>query len=531
VNFNPLPPLRNSKEFSMNTHSTGRRLLAIALIGIAWFGLANGALAADGTVRGKVQYEKILYRNPRTGAGGLQLDAPVLQPVAGAKVELLDANNTVLALGTTDLRGEYRLTWSAPQRAAARVRVLAAADNAVVVDHYNASQVYSVTSETWLLPEGEAVKDIVATDKGRLSGPFNIMAVIRIGNDLVRSVEPGLEFPHLKIHWTPRPRAGTSYFVPARNEAFILGFRGEDSDEFDDFIILHEYGHYLAKVFAKETSPGGIHGLGYKLNPRLAWSEGWATFFACAALDDPHYIDTGASRESDSGVRLEFNLDEARPNGDRAGYWSERTVASTLWAIHDKRPGKGHLGLGFAPIWKVLRGQSWQARSSYRHLVDYCDELVAARPDLGMRLAEVLAARNIAYTPGRTPSVADPYVQALPANVPQEGELDSRGPMGQNTLEATAVYTFTLMARTKVKLHLEIRGSKTPDKADLDLWLVGPDGMPIARSDRTNGVGGTETIEMELAPGSYFVEVRSWAWLNGGKLGQNTGSYRLKASY
>jgi hypothetical protein len=455
----------------------------------------------------------------------------VLRPVAGAKVELVDANNKVLARGTTDLQGRYQLSWSAPLRATARVRVLAAADNAVVVDHYDRSKVYSVSSDPWLLPQGEAVKNIVATDKGRLSGPFNILAVIRIGNDLVRSAEPGVKFPQLKIHWTSRPRPGTSYFVSARNEAYILGYREEDSDEFDDFIILHEYGHYLMHVFSRDNTPGGPHGLGYKLDPRLAWSEGWANFFACAALDDPHYIDTGISKWDRSGVRLDFNLDEVRPNGDRPGYWSERSVASTLWYLYARRPGKAHLGLGFAPIWKVLRSEGWKARSPYRHLVDFCDELVAARPDLGKRVAEILAARNIAYTPGRTPSVADPYVRALPKNVPQHGELDSRNPLGKNTLEATAVYTFTLTARTKVKLHLDILGSKAPGNADLDLWLLGPDGTPIARSDTTNDVGGTETIEMELAPGRYFVEVRSWAWLNGGRLGQNTGSYRLKATY
>jgi hypothetical protein len=515
----------------VHLRSLGRRLLAVVLLTSVWLVLANGALAADGQVRGQVSYEKILYRNPKTGAGGLQLDAPVLRPVAGAKVELVGADQQVLAHGTTDPHGRYLLRWSAPHPVTARVRVLADADNAVIVDHHDRSRVYSVSSEPWQLPEGEAVKDVLATDKGRLSGPFNILAAIRLGNDLVRSAEPGLIFPRLRIAWTPRHRPGTSYFVPSRNEAFILGFREEDSDEFDDFVILHEYGHYLAHVFSRDDSPGGRHGRGYRLDPRLAWGEGWATFFACAALDDPRYLDTGVNKQNGSGVLLQVNLDEARPNGDRAGYWSEHSVASALWHVYDRRPGRLHLGLGFAPIWQVLRGQGWQQRPPYRHLIDFCDELVAARPALGGRVAEVLAAYGITYTPGRTPSVVGPYLRALPAGVPQGGELDSRGPLGKNALEATDVYTFTVREKQRVQLHLEILGSKTPAQADLDLWLLGPDGRPVTHSDATNGVGGTEAIAVELAPGRYTVEVRSWARLGNGQVGLNTGGYRLKASY
>lgn len=504
------------------------RLVAAVLTGLVF--LSGGdAWAADGRVVGKVQYEKILYRNPETGVSGLQLDRPVLRPVVGAKVELVDVSNVVLATGITNTTGAYDLSWSLPAAPTARVRVVAAADNVVVVDHYNPETAYSVTSETWMLPEGETVKDITAVDKTRESGPFNILAVIQIGNKLVRSAEPDIAFPTITIHWSTRPRSGTTYFVRGRNQAFILGDRSQDSDEFDDSIILHEYGHYLAHVFSKDDSPGGSHSGRERLDPRLAWGEGWATFFACAALDDAHYIDTGIGGY-EAGVLLKFDIDQDRLNGDRAGYWSEYSVASALWDLYDSRPGKLHVGLGFAEIWKIVRGKAWLERPGYRNLIDFCDDLVAAKPELGPRVADVLAARSIVYTPGASPSVADPYVRTLAPGKTLEGDVSSIGTLKLNKLEARAAFTFTLTEKTKVKLHLEIVGSRTKDNADLDLLLVDVAGRIIKVSNETNGIGGTETIEVELAPGVYFVEVQSFARVRG-SLVLNSGSYRLRADY
>lgn len=516
----------------MKAVSKGRRLLVALLLSASFFSLTTlAAEAADGKIRGKVQYQKILFRNPDTGAPGLQFDRPVLRPVVAAKIELLDEAGAVLTTTTTDSAGNYQLSWSMPLPPRVKVRVLAAADNAVVIDYYDAEHTYSVSSDVWPLVEGETTKDIVATDKDRLSGPFNILAVIRIGNDLIRSAEPGAAFPHIKIRWTTRPREGTTYFVPAKNEAVILGDRDADSDEFDDFIILHEYGHFLAHTFSRDDSPGGYHSGKLRLDPRLAWSEGWANFFAAAALDDSNYIDTGVNRFDGSGVLLTMDLDEDRPNGDKSGYWSEHSVGSALWDLYDRHPGKLHVGLGFAEIWKTLRSKEWKDKPRYRNLIDFCDTLVAARPDLAERVSDVLAARNIKYTPDKDSSVPNPYIRPLKCDKAVEGEVDSTREAGHNRFEARAVFSLELKKKTKVKLHLEILNSPVKDKADLDLWLFAADGRVIRFSDASNGVGGTETIDVELEEGQYFVEVQSWAALRDGTVAYNTGSFRLKASY
>lgn len=480
-----------------------------------------------GTVAGTVRYEKVPCRHPRSGAAGLQIGRPELRTVAGARVELVAQGGRVIARGRTDAQGRFSLPFhTRPEYV--QVRVLADAENAVVVDHHDPKKVYSISSKLWRLQPGEATCDLTAVDTDRGSGPFNILECIRLANQVVRSAEPGIAFPQLRIRWTTRHRADTSYFARGENQAYILGDRVEDSDEFDDFIVVHEYGHYLAAAFSRDDSLGGMHGLGDRLDPRLAWGEGFANFFACAVLNDPLYVDSGRNRGDGSNVRLMFDLDEDRPNGDRAGYWSEHSVGSTLWDIFDKRPGRNHLGVGFVDMWKVLRSEQWKNLPPYRNLIDFCDLLVERRPELRDGVARILAARGIQHVPGRSPH---PYVRPLPARTALEGELDSTRGRFERDHDARGVFTFTLTKKTKVKLHLAILASKNPQRADLELALFAPDGRRLRLANETNGVGGSETIELELDAGRYCVEVQSWARLVNGTTSTNTGRYRLTAEY
>ncbi len=121
-----------------------------------------------------------------------------------------------------------------------------------------------------------------------------------------------------KVPWQHRPRifwqagfnparyidpnfnAVTSFFVADtknRHRIFISGGKqGEvshDTDHWDASVIVHEYAHYLMKVFSILESPGGAHNGGH-IDPRMAWSEGWANFFQAAALNVSHYVDTYA---------------------------------------------------------------------------------------------------------------------------------------------------------------------------------------------------------------------------------------------
>src|SRR5206468_12451246 len=85
---------------------------------------------------------------------------------------------------------------------------------------------------------------------------------------------------------------GTTFFSLTSSTAYVLGDRNTDSDEFDDSVLLHEYAHMLAAKFSRDDSPGGVHSTGDVLDPRVAWSEGFANFFSSAARNNPVYRDS-----------------------------------------------------------------------------------------------------------------------------------------------------------------------------------------------------------------------------------------------
>jgi hypothetical protein len=79
-----------------------------------------------------------------------------------------------------------------------------------------------------------------------------------------------------------------------------------DTDHFDNTIIVHEYGHFLEDKIAKSDSPGGSHDANSVIDPRLAWSEGWATFLAMTVLNNPYYEDTYGNDDSGCSTGYAF---------------------------------------------------------------------------------------------------------------------------------------------------------------------------------------------------------------------------------
>src|SRR2546425_10971704 len=99
----------------------------------------------------------------------------------------------------------------------------------------------------------------------------------------------------LTVYWEVGAVDGT-YFDADDRSIHLLG-SSLDTDEYDDDVILHEYGHFMAKVFSQNDSLGGTHFLtDHTQDIRLAWSEGWATFFSSAARGNPLLVDTLAGR-------------------------------------------------------------------------------------------------------------------------------------------------------------------------------------------------------------------------------------------
>jgi hypothetical protein len=162
-----------------------------------------------------------------------------------------------------------------------------------------------------------------------------------------------------------------SFYIRTDNELYISGGRlgnvsSEDTDHFDDSVIIHELGHHVENVCGAMDSPGGSHSGAARIDPRLAWSEAWGNFFGAhiirnntsainpnlaAALPSGewlYYVDTQGYTDagSTSGYEyLKFNL--ARVGNSNTGediydgpgspnYYEFDRVNST------SNPGEGH---------------------------------------------------------------------------------------------------------------------------------------------------------------------------------------------
>jgi hypothetical protein len=119
-------------------------------------------------------------------------------------------------------------------------------------------------------------------------------------------------------------------------------------DQFDWDVMFHEYGHYVMDTFNIDDNPGGPHNIGDCISDvqsskdrgvRLAWGEGWPTFFGTAGqqmlnlaslnvprVGDVSYADTGESNFSYS-LEAQDNLGLGEDN--------EIAVQRILWDLFD----------------------------------------------------------------------------------------------------------------------------------------------------------------------------------------------------
>jgi hypothetical protein len=183
---------------------------------------------------------------------------------------------------------------------------------------------------------------------------------------LIADVDPGADFAALDAYWSPdntttvgmgsddelidSGQIGLSFYW--NNKLFLVGMDGEDTDEFDDHIIAHEWGHYFEDNFSRADSLGGGHTIGDLLDMRVAFSEGWATALAGMALDDPSYCDTlGAGNQSG------FEINAENEFGGVSGWFNEVSVMRLVYDLWDTDDdGADNSSIGFGPIYDAMSG-------------------------------------------------------------------------------------------------------------------------------------------------------------------------------
>ncbi len=319
-------------------------------------------------ITGTVTFDRVPFgTQARTG---LDYSNIIQTPVSWATVEAI-SNSVVVASTTTDTLGKYSLTVDPNIQLFIRVKAEmkktgTPSRDVEVVDNTNSKAIYAMDGSSFDSGVTDTVLDLNA-DSGwtgtsygntRVAAPFAMLHSAYLAMQKVLEGNVNHNFTALKINWSVNNKAvsgdktmgqiSTSHYV--QNELFILGDADSDTDEYDDHVMIHEWGHYFEDNFSRSDSIGGGHGGGDSLDMRVAFGEGWGNAWSGMATDDPVYRDSnGTGQGSDFQINVDLNTNS------NAGWFSEGSIQSILYDLYDTNAdGADNIAMGFAPIYNVL---------------------------------------------------------------------------------------------------------------------------------------------------------------------------------
>lgn len=410
--------------------------VVLALAACGGSGDNDGPPPSDGdvTISGRITFDRVPFSS--TLEGGLDHANPVESPAREVIVEIIDTAGTILASTSTNAAGEY--TVNAPRnrkvrvRAKAQMRRTGAAPswNFRVLNNTNSGALYALDSEAFDTGTSNVTRNLHAAsgwngttyvNSERAAAPFAILDTVYQAKELVLSADAQAAFAELDLFWSPINRATVGAFCPQNGDIgttfyqiagtqdectpradlpagiYILGdYAGGagDTDEFDQHIIAHEFGHYFEDRFSRSDSLGGGHMGADRLDLRVAFGEGWGNAFSGMVLDDPEYRDSQGGR--DFGFNMETDNWANIPGAE--GWYSEESISEILWDIYDDaQEANDNVALGFGPIYRTMIGPQ-VTTDALTSIFSFAAGIRAANPAEAAAIDALLAGENISVT-------------------------------------------------------------------------------------------------------------------------------------
>ncbi|HEX7029576.1 MAG TPA: hypothetical protein VF254_03185 [Gammaproteobacteria bacterium] len=539
-------------------------------------GDCDGSGSGTVTISGVAEYEFVPAAATMTGVR-LDYGASEFRPIRKAEVHAICPGSTdVHDAGFTDENGAFILT--VPANADVAIRVRAALDangdgatEAGVVDNTSGQALWAVQGDS-INSGSEDIQVQLRASSGwdgssysstRAAAPFAILDSVYTAMQKVLAADPAARFPELKLNWSADNRAscsgntfpfadgciGTSFYVnyggSAGRNIFILGDADNDTDEYDNHVIIHEWGHYYEDTFARSDSIGGAHGGGDALDPRVAFGEGWGNAFSGIVTDDPVYVDT-----RDDGFSIDV---EEGPEG-AMGWWNEASVQEIIYDLYDGANDDA-ASLGFGAIHAVLTGgqRTTQAMTTLFSFIHFLKQ----RP--GVTVADVrsvVASHDIAVisdewgdgrdngallgsngddgaefgagfetyvSPVYTDLATTPVTAGEIHGICTSNAVDTASASEYNRLGARRFLRFSVDTAGQWRISVDSDSAEADRDPDFFVWLAGSEQTRSGGSSNVSGTdfssatpnpdgeGNTEVAEVALSLDTvYVLEVMDW---------------------
>jgi len=496
-------------------------------------GGGSTVMAGTFTVSGTVTYDFVpAVYSLASDTGTLDFAHATQRPVRNGQVRVLEGT-TVLASTTTAADGTYSLTFTSAGTGALTVQAVArsVSPEIIVQDNTSRGAVWAIAAA---VPVGGGTCDLHATHgwtgtsynaATRTAAPFAILDSMYGATQAFLAARPALNFPTLRVNWSPRNTTdtngtvengflGTSYYDFGTNQIYIVGKDGVDTDEYDNHVIVHEWGHFFESNVSRSDSIGGDHSTGDVLDPRDAFAEGWGNAASAMLTGSTMYVDTYFANGLD-GWGFDLETEPSPTDDPRPGVFSESSVMRLLYDAFDatNEAGFDRLSLGLGPIADAFTGvhRTTDALTTLGSFITGLKASGANAGDVDTLLANYGVGPITTVWGDGDPGLRAKYVNVTSLPLNQTVSLNGREPYNFSSQNKYWVLTGTGAPVTV----------KATSAQDVELTAFRR-GVSVAYADDF-GNNATETITFTAAAGTIYV-------INLLGYGSSNGTYNVTVS-
>ena len=475
------------------------KLSALALIILSTLSLN----AVD--ISGTIQYERI---HPLHNGGSTILDKNNITTESAKQiiVKALDSSNNIVASTSTNDNGQYLLT-NIHSNTNIKIRAYAkmlkpSKWDVKVIDNTNGNAQYVMEGNLVNTGSFNSVRNLKATANDKTSPPFAILDSIYLAMKKVLTADSSVVFPPLKMNWTVNNIESGTYF-DGNDNIMIQGDQKGDSDEYDDHIMTHEWGHYFETKFSRADSIGGGHTSGDHLDIRLAFGEGFGNALSGIVTDDPIYFDTMGSNG--------WNMNLETATHETPGWFSEASIQRILYDLYDSNDdGSDTLSLGFKPLYDVLVGPQ-KTTKAFTSIFSFITGLKSITPSNNEQIDSIVSDENIStiddiYGENRRnnlEAITFPIYKDLKIDKTLDEVCTSNTYGVQNKLNNHKFVKFTIDNDKSYPIRVEQNNGTTSDP-DFVLYKASPFEKISIKESPTRGL---EEDSFNLSSGDYLLDI------------------------